>query len=117
MCLNTHPQVPEGSQVLERAWLLSAATEHWQKRNGHHTEIAYQLRGSVQGGLQAQPAAGPQPGAAQILWILEIQLPGEISKWELKGMDISAPHCKEKCQTTAETKPKEEQLKDNQRTV
>lgn len=30
-------------------------------------EIAYQLRGSVQGGLQAQPAGGLQPGAAQIL--------------------------------------------------
>lgn len=35
-----------------------------------------------------------------------------ISRWELKGIDISATHCKEKCQTTAETKPKEEQLKD-----
>lgn len=35
-----------------------------------------------------------------------------ISKWELKGIDISATHCKEKCQTTAETKPKGEQLKD-----
>lgn len=42
-------------------------TVRWQKRNGHYTEIANQLRGSVQGGLQAQPAGGLQPGAAQIL--------------------------------------------------
>lgn len=111
--LNT--QVSEGSQALEcgiapRAGLLSATTAHWQKRNGHYTEIAYQLRGSVQGGLGAQLAAGTQPGAAHIL--TGNLAARRISKWELKGIHISATHCKEKCQTTAETKPKEEQLKD-----
>lgn len=115
VCLYTHTQVSEGSQALEcgaapRAGLLGATTVHWQKRNGHYTEIAYQLRGSVQGGLQAQPAAGPQPGDAQIL--AGSSAARRISKWELKGIDISATHGKEKCQTTAETKPKEEQLKD-----
>lgn len=79
------------------------AKEEW-------AEIAYQLRGSVQGGLQAQPAGGLQPGAAQIL--TGSSAARRISKWELKGIDISATHCKEKRQTTAETKPKEEQLKD-----
>lgn len=75
VCLCTHSSVRGEqihSQVLEcgialRAWLLSATTVRWQKRNGHYTEIANQLRGSVQGGLQAQPAGGLQPGAAQIL--------------------------------------------------
>lgn len=117
VCLCTHSSVRGEqihSQVLEcgialRAWLLSATTVHWQKRNGHYTEIAYQLRGSVQGGLQAQPAGGLQPGLPRSS--LAVRLPG-ISKWELKGIDISATYCKEKCQTTAETKLKEEQLKD-----
>lgn len=114
VCLYTHTKVSESSQVPEcgiapRARLLSATTVHWQKRNGHYTEIAYQLRGSVQGGLQAQPAAGPQLGTAQIL--AGNLAARRISKWELKGIDISATHCKEKCQTTAETKPKEEKLK------
>lgn len=45
-----------------------------------------------------------------------IQLPGESLKWELKGTDLPVRHCTEKqqlkCHTTAETKPKEEQSKD-----
>lgn len=91
---------------------LSATTVHRQKRKGHYTEIAYRLRVSVQEGLQAQPADGPRLESAQIL----VSAARGISKWELKGTDISATRCKEKrqlkCQTTAETKPKEEQLKD-----
>lgn len=119
MCLYTHTQVSEGSRVLEcgiapRARLLTATTVHWQRRNGHYTEIAYQLRGSVQGGLQAQPAAGPQLWAAQIL--AGNSAARRISEWELKGIDISATHCKEKCQRTAETERKEEQLKDQPET-
>lgn len=43
-----------------------------------------------------------------------IQLPGESLKWELKGTDLPVRHCTEKQQlkrhTTAETKPKEEQI-------
>lgn len=114
MCACTHTSVRgepgPGVWNCSEARLLSATTGHWQKRNGHYTEIAYQLRGSVQGGLQAQPAAGPQLWAAHIL--TGNLAARRTSKWELKGIDISATHCKEKCQTTAETKPEEEQLKD-----
>lgn len=42
--------------VSQSAWLLSATTGQQQRRNGHHKEIAYRLKASVQQKLQRQPA-------------------------------------------------------------
>lgn len=96
--------------ISQSARLLSATTEHWQKRKGYYTEIAY--RPSLRTG-KAESTACWQPVAAQIL--ICNSAARRIYKWELKGTGVSAAHIEEKrqlkSQTTAE-KPEEEQLKD-----
>lgn len=61
-CVHTHMCVASDLEcaVSQSAWLPSATTGQQQKRNGHHTEIAYRLKASVQKGLRMQPAANPR---------------------------------------------------------